>query len=153
MRPEERDELIERYHRGFQAVSEALDRVGPQRIDSAVDGEWSPRQVVHHLADAALFHAIRLRLLLAEDEPRLQAYDERRFASSLAYERPIASSLALLASVMDSNLELLAELDEDDWSRTGMHEELGSFSVEDWLQNASRHAHEDADQILKAVAI
>lgn len=142
---------MERYRASFQAVSEALDRVGPQRIDHAPAGAWSPRQIVHHLADTELFRGARLRVLLSEDEPRIPALDERRFASSLHYDRDVASSLTLLAAVMDTNLELLDCLDEEEWRRAGVHEEFGEFSVEAWLERAAGHAHDHANQILSVL--
>jgi hypothetical protein len=148
MAPEERDLLIERYRDSFRAVAEALDRVGPNNVDRAPSGDWSPRQIVHHLADMELFRGARLRLLIAEDEPYMLGIDENRFAERLDYSRDVGSSLALMAAVMDANIELLDGLEEGDWSRAGTHEEFGPFSINDWLVRASSHGHEHTAQIL-----
>jgi hypothetical protein len=108
--------------------------------------EW----VAHHLADSETMSTIRLRRLLAEDTPLIQAYDEVEFARRLHYERPIEQSLALFAAVRSSNLELLASLTDDEWARTGTHSDDGPYSVERWLEIYAAHGHDHADQIRRA---
>ena len=63
--------------------------------------------------------AIRLRRLIAEDEPIIQAYDQDVYAQRLHYDRPIAASLAALAAVRALTAELLDRLTEAEWQRTG----------------------------------
>ena len=54
------------------------------------DGGWTPREVVHHTADSEMTSAIRLRRLIAEDDPLIVAYDGDEFARRLHYaDRPI----------------------------------------------------------------
>ena len=54
--------------------------------------------VVHHLADSEMMSAMRLRRLIAEDDPVIQGYDEPLFARQLFYDdRPIEPALAALA--------------------------------------------------------
>ncbi len=66
MTPTERSELIARYAEGHAAVIAALDRIGPDRLDTVPpDGSWTPRMVVHHLADSEMTSALRVRKLLA----------------------------------------------------------------------------------------
>jgi hypothetical protein len=147
MTASERRELMERYASGLDAVTELLSRFDARQLDESPHGEWSARQIAHHLADTELFRSTRLRTLLAEDAPLLASFDESSFAERLFYERPIEASLALLRAATETNLALLACLDEADWQRAGTHEELGPFSVEAWLQRAANHAHEHAGQL------
>jgi hypothetical protein len=93
---------------------------------------------------------IRLRLLIAEDAPLIQAYDETEFARRLHYERPVDLSVALFAAVRAANVELLEQLTEDEWSRAGTHSDDGHYSVEGWLQIYAAHGHDHADQIRRA---
>jgi len=115
-------------------------------LDTAADGEWSARQIAHHLADTELFRSTRLRLL-AEDAPFIPSFDEAHFARVLHYDRPIGNSLVLVRATLDTNLALLERLGEQDWLRAGTHEEFGAFSVSDWLQRAANHGHEHAAQL------
>jgi hypothetical protein len=147
-----REELIVRYRQGHGAVLEALDGISDEELDRRPsDDAWSARRVVHHLADSEMTSAIRLRRLIAEDEPRIQGYDEAGFAERLFYdERPIEPSLQALRSSRATTSDILEHLDEADWARTGTHEESGPYSVEAWLEIYAAHAHEHADQIRRA---
>ena len=145
MNPEERARLIGRYGDGVRAVSEALAAVPD--VDAAERGEWSARQIVHHLADAELFHATRPRQLLLDDNPLIQAYDEQALSNRLHYYRPVETSLALFRAALESNLELAVLMFPEDWSRAGNHEERGPYSLETWLELAANHPHEHAEQL------
>jgi hypothetical protein len=93
---------------------------------------------------------IRLRRLLAEDEPLIDAYDETEFARRLHYERAVDASLAVFGAVRVANLDLLERLTDEEWVRAGTHSEDGPYSVERWLQIYADHAHDHADQIRRA---
>ena len=148
----ERAALIARYRDGVEEVRGALDGIAPDQLDrTPPDGGWSPRQVVHHLADSEMTSAIRLRRLLAEDAPEINAYDEARFADVLHYdERPIDASLRAFEAARATSAELLDRVGADDWSRTGTHPEHGPYSVDDWLRIYADHAHDHAAQIRSA---
>jgi len=144
--------LIDRYRNGVSAVKDALAGVTEEELDRRTDDVWSSRMVVHHLADSETNSYVRLRQLLAQDDARLQGYDEAEFARTLHYDRPIETSLAVFEAVRASSGELLEDLSEDDWSRAGTHSESGRYSVEDWLTIYADHAEAHADQITRARA-
>jgi len=95
---------------------------------------------------------VRLRRLIAEDDPTLVGYDEPEYARRLHYERPIASSLAVLRGVRAASLDLLESLTPSEWDRRGTHTESGAYSVDDWLQIYATHSHDHAEQIREARA-
>jgi len=145
--------LIDRYKGGHRAIQEALAGITEAELDAReAPGEWTPRQVVHHLADSETNSAIRLRRLLAEKNPLIQGYDQEEFARVLHYDRPIDASLALFGAVRAATAELLDRMAEDDWARQGTHNESGPYDVEDWLRIYAVHAHDHADQIRRARA-
>ena len=149
----ERRTLIDRYRTGIDEVQRAIAGSPPVELDRRpAVGEWSAREVVHHLADSETMSTIRLRRLLAEDQPIIQAYDEAEFARRLHYDRPVDESLAVFAAVRRSNLQLLDALTDDEWQRTGTHSEEGPYSVEAWLRIYAAHGHDHADQIRRARA-
>jgi len=146
--PAERAALVERYEAGYAEVAAALDAVAD--LDAARDG-WTPRQVVHHLADSEMTSAIRLRRLLAEDAPVIAGYDEAAFARVLRYaERPVDAALRAFEAARATTAELLRTLTEDEWLRTGTHTESGPYGVEDWLRTYAAHAADHAAQISAA---
>jgi hypothetical protein len=149
----ERNELLGRYRSGYAAVERALEGITHDELDRpGADGGWSARQVAHHLADSEATAFVRLRRLIAEDEPAIIGYDEPEYARRLHYERPIESSLGVLRAVRAASLELLEALTPGEWERRGTHSESGAYSVDDWLRIYAAHSHDHADQIRSARA-
>jgi hypothetical protein len=150
MDTDERARLLERYRDGYRAVSEAVAGLSDAELDRRAADGWTARQIVHHLADSEMTSAIRLRRLLAEDQPVIQGYDEELFARKLHYERPITASLEALHAARQATAEIVDRLDEAEWARAGTHSESGRYSVEDWLTIYAAHAHDHAEQIRRA---
>ena len=120
MDPTTRHTLIDRYRDGYREVMDAVRDISPEELDSRPGpGDWSARQVVHHLADSEMTSAIRLRRLIAEDDPQIMGYDEEAFAERLHYDRPIDASLDAHRAARASTAAILDLLSEAEWSRTG----------------------------------
>ena len=148
-----RTALIARYKDGYREVQAALDGSSDKDLDAhPAPGKWSAREIVHHLADSEMTSAVRLRLLVAEENAAIRAYDENQFAARLHYQRPIASSLLAFQAARQSTGELLDAMTDADFAKTGTHPEHGSYSVERWLEIYAEHAHKHSDQIRRARA-
>lgn len=146
-----RDALIARYRDGYDEVVRALDGITPAELDfRPAPRAWSPRQVVHHLADSEMTAAIRLRLLIAQDRPTILGYDQEAFAADLFYDRPIEASLAAFKAARQTTVEILERMDDEQFERTGTHSEVGAYGVHRWLEIYAAHAHGHADQIRRA---
>lgn len=147
MTPDERAALVERYRDGYAAFATAVS--GCDDLDApGGDGGWTPRQVVHHLADAEMTSAIRLRRLLAEDEPVIAAYDENAFARVLRYDaRPVEAALRAVEASRAASAEILDGLTEAQWARRGTHSEDGAYGVEAWLRAYAAHPYDHAEQV------
>ena len=146
-----RQQLVEQYRRGHEAVVTALHGITEAELDRRpAPGKWTAREIVHHLADSEMTSAIRLRRLIAEHNPVIVGYDQEEFARRLSYDRPIAASLAALKAARETTCEILDRLTEADWRRTGTHSESGPYSVLTWLEIYAAHAHDHADQIRRA---
>jgi predicted NBD/HSP70 family sugar kinase len=147
----DREALLEQYRSGAAAVEDALEGISDEELDRrAGAGDWTAREVVHHLADSEATAYVRLRRLIAEDEPLIQGYDEPEYARRLHYDRPIEASLAVLWAVREASLGLLEVLTPDEWARGGTHSESGSYSVDRWLEIYASHAGDHANQIREA---
>ncbi|HVC75112.1 MAG TPA: DinB family protein [Candidatus Micrarchaeaceae archaeon] len=147
MNAQERQALIRRYRDGHSAVVEALRGLDDEELDRTASEEWTPRMIAHHLADSEMTSAIRLRRLIAEDNPVIDGYDEAVFAKRLTSDRPIEPSLEAMRWARESTAQILERLTEDDWQRAGTHSERGPYSVEDWLTIYANHGHDHAKQI------
>lgn len=146
--------LIARYRAGMTHVDAALAKVSDVGLDRSDEGGWTPRMVVHHLADSETNSYVRLRRLLAEPHgTMILGYDEDRWSHTpaLGYStQPIETSLAVLRAVRAATADLLERMTAQDFEREGVHTETGRYTVRDWLDIYTRHAEEHAEQILRA---
>lgn len=154
MDAERRAALVARYEAGPGVLRAAIGGLGEADLDHRpADGGWTPREVVHHVADSEMTSAIRLRRLIAEDDPLIAGYDGDEFARRLHYaNRPIEPALAAVAAARETTAQILHGLTDAEWSRTGTHSESGSYGVEAWLEIYAVHCDDHADQIRRALS-
>jgi hypothetical protein len=111
-------------------------------------GKWSPRQIVAHLADAELVGAHRMRQVIAEDNPTLIAFDQDAWTRNLDYaRRKPKQSLEAFRRIRAENYELLKELPESAFERTGNHSENGPMTLRRLLEGYAGHAESHARQL------
>jgi hypothetical protein len=146
---EELAALVERFRRGAEVVAVATTgAAGPQLDFVPAPGKWSVRQIVWHLADSELVAATRFRLVIAEDDPILMAFDQDAWTRNLGYEkRRFSPALELFRRIRAENHELLRNLPEGTFARTGRHSERGSLTLLDLVRGAADHAEAHARQI------
>ena len=152
MEQDARAELVEQYKQGTRVFTQSLDGITDTELDArSGPREWTPREVIHHMADSEMTSAIRLRRLIAEDAPTIQGYDQEEYAQRLFYgDRPIEGSLEAVAAARRTTGDILDRLTEEQWARSGTHTESGPYGVEAWLEIYAAHAHDHADQIRRA---
>ena len=145
--------MVEAYRTSPLLIREALRGIDDSFLDQRPPGgEWSIREIGHHIVDAEVMAAARLRQLLAERAPSIQPYDEAEFARRLHYERPLDSALDLLAASRNANADLLEVLEDADWKRQGTHPDLSAYTVEYLVRRAVEHCSQHAQQIGRAFA-
>ena len=149
MTTEERHALIAQYKAGYDEVARSLEGfTEAEMAEHPIQGKWSAREIVQHLADSEMNSAIRLRKLLTEESPQIQGYDQEIYATALRYnERDIAPALDALRGARATTGQLLDSMTEDDWAREGTHTESGRYTASDWLSIYAAHAHNHAAQI------
>jgi hypothetical protein len=149
MTTNERQRLIARYVAGPSLVSAALAGIADDELSfRPAPVEWSAREVVHHLADSETIAGQRLRQLLVDDAPRIQAYDQEEYARRLHYHRrAVEPSLRAFEAARSSTAQILELMTEADWQRSGTHSESGHYSATKWLAIYADHAEIHAEQI------
>lgn len=121
---------------------------GEEEDFAAAPGKWSIRQIVAHLADAELVAAHRFRLVAAEIEPVLTAFDQDAWTRNLDYaKRKPKTSLETFRRLRTENYDLLKDLSADAFARTGNHTEQGPLSLLELLEGYAQHAESHARQI------
>lgn len=154
MTAEDRKKLIAQYAAGFGEVQGALEGFPSGSLAAhPFSGKWSAREIVHHLADSESISAQRLRRLLSEEHPVIQGYDQEAYAILLRYNlRDHAPALELFRAARTTTTQLLHEMSDDDWKRTGWHTDSGLYTATTWLQIYAAHAHNHAAQIQRLKA-
>lgn len=142
-------EVLERFRRGPELIAvAATGAAGPQLDYRPGPGKWSVREIVWHLAEAEMVGAMRLRQVIAEDNPTLQAYDQNAWTARLGYaRRKFAPALELFRKVRGENYELLAGLPAEAFARTGNHTEAGRVTLLDLVRGYAEHAENHSRQI------
>jgi hypothetical protein len=142
-------ELLERFRRGPEIVAAALTGAAGSEVDfKPAPGKWSVREIAAHLSDAELVGAERFRRVIAEDDAALTGYDQNKWAENLDYARRKPSqSLEMFRNLRAENHELLKNLPETAFQRTGQHSERGPMTLLALVELYARHAEKHAQQI------
>jgi len=150
----ERRKLIDTYGEGPERLRSAIESVPEEaRKWRPGEGKWSAHQIVCHCADAETNASMRVRYLLGEKDPVIQAYDQDAWAKALRYDDfPLEPSLEVVRATRTHTANLLRTLMPDDWAKTGRHSESGSWNVDKWLTIYAEHVHNHAKQIERNVA-
>jgi DinB family protein len=137
-------ELIAALGSAAARFAEALTVAGEARVRPAPD-VWSPLEYVAHTRDALAWYEDRIRRVLVEDCPQLNAYDWDAAAVERRYndEEPSAA-LASLAARSYALGERLSALEPSAWHRLGRGSDGGERSV---LQLVRRAVHEVAHHV------
>ncbi len=131
------------------AVLAELDQWLDRRVDGTPEsalarpeapGKWSAADVVQHLADSELVLGYRMRMILTEDRPPIQGYDQDRWAATMDYPSiPLAESRAQLGTLRRANLRVLRRLGPGELARVGVHSERGAESLEHLIKLMGAH--------------
>ena len=86
MKPQERQEKIEQYGRGFGLLEAALAKVPREAWDfKPSPDDWSVHEILVHMGDSESMAALRARKLIVEPGSTLMGYEEAKWAGALNY--------------------------------------------------------------------
>jgi len=141
--------LLERFRRGPEVLAVVLTGVFGEEEDFVpAPGKWSVRQIIAHLADSELVAAHRLRQVLAEENPPLTAFDQNAWTANLDYaRRKPKQSLETFRRIRAENYDLLKDVPETAFARTGNHSKNGPMSLLQLLEAFANHAENHARQL------
>lgn len=96
------------------------------------EGGWTPRQVVHHVADSHMNAFIRTKLTLTEDRPTIKPYDQDAWAHLPDARLPLGVSFAILDAVHERWVTVLRTIGDAEGSREFVHPDHGGRTL-DWM--------------------
>ena len=130
-------------------LATALDGLDGQQLGTPYrDGGWTPRQVVHHLADAHMNGFVRFKLALTEDQPQIKTYEEDLWAETAdGRDAPVETSLRLLDALHARWRILLDSLSEPQFGRAFSHPQRGLMTIDKASQLYAWHGLHHTAQI------
>ena len=143
-------EYAEAYKKATDVFLQTISTLTPGDLDKSDHEGWSPRQVIHHVADSEAQSYARLRRLIAEPGTTIQGYDEGIWAenATLGYQSAdVESSIAVFKAVRQSSYELLTRMTDAQLDNAGVHTESGAYSVRNWIESYTNHPVDHANQI------
>ena len=152
----ERTEKIEAYGRGFDLLTATLAEIPKEAWKyKPSPTDWSPHEIVVHMADSESMAALRLRKLIVEPGTTLMAYEESKWADSLHYlEHNREDALQVIKYARQTTYRLLKSLPEDVFSHSVIHPEYDEpYTFERWLNIYNKHIPDHIEQIKNTVAL
>jgi len=97
------------------------------------EGGWTPKQIIHHVADSHMNSIIRIKLALTEENPTIKPYDENAWITLSDSTIEVDSSLHILEGVHKRYVNLIESLTEEQFKRTVFHPESNITMSVDYL--------------------
>jgi len=129
-----------------RAIEECPARLVSRRPEA---GGFSLVENVWHLADLEReAYGVRIRRLLAEEEPTLANFDGDRIARERDYQkRSVAEGLAAFGAARRRNLERLRAVPSSAWRRSGSQESVGRITLSDLPRMMAEHDRSHTEDI------
>ncbi len=145
----QRKELIDKMRQLPDQIDASVRGLNDSQLDTPYGpGKWTPRQVVHHVADSHMNAFVRMKLVLAEDKPTLKPYNQDDWAKfDDAAKLPVNSSLSIIRGVHERLVYMLDHADESDFQRVAHHPERGDITLDDLVFIYGRHGEKHCGQI------
>ncbi len=119
---------------------EAVASLSAAQLDTPYrDGGWTPRQVIHHLADSHMNSYIRFKLALTESSPQIKPYDEKAWAMLPDSSLDIEASHHILEGLHARWAALLSSMSSEQFERKFLHPEHGLQTLDRALQTYAWH--------------
>lgn len=133
--------LIDRYAAGPELLRYASQGLTTEQAQSRPGpGAWSIAELVAHMADSDAVGVERMKRVIAEDNPTLQAYDENAWIARLdSQSMPIEDSVALFTINRQWMTRILRKCTESDFARSGIHTEDGPKTLAKLLAGYVNH--------------
>ena len=141
--------IISELKRGLSLVIPFFESEPAFLQKSYAPGKWNVKQILAHLTDTEIVHHYRLRFILSEPGCSIPAFNENKWAKTLAYtQRDVLLMRRTFTTTRESIIEIVDLLPEQIFGRSGTHSELGEFRAWDVVTKAATHNMHHYGQLL-----
>jgi len=133
--------LIDRYAAGGPVLVYATSGLSSEHERARPGpGAWSLAQLAAHLLDTDLVLAERMKRVIAEEDPVLQAFDENAWVERLGAEAMrVEEAVNLFTANRHWMTQVLRRCSEDDFGRAGRHSEAGRQTLAELVARVTSH--------------
>lgn len=133
--------VIDRFADGGPLLVQAVAGLTPEQArEHPIEGTWSIAELAAHLLDCDLVFSDRMKRVLAEESPKLEAFDESAWLARLdSNAMPVEEAAALFAANRKWMTRILRSQDESAFARAGIHSEKGRLTLAEILAYATNH--------------
>src|SRR3954453_6588207 len=112
-------DTIDRYAAGPELLRYAAQGLTPEQQQARPGpGAWSIAELVAHMVDSDVVGVERMKRVIAEDNPTLQAYDQDAWIARLGSQSmPVDEAVALFAANRKWMARILRKCTEADFAR------------------------------------
>ena len=127
-------------------ISAIVRRTPDEQLQAAKIGDWTAKEIIGHLADAAEIFAERVRRCVAEDRPALPSFDQD--AMHAERHNNEADAMVLSRRLQAAHAAIVQTLHRADVrDRIGVHAERGPVTA-GWIgAYQARHSHEHVTEL------
>lgn len=148
-------ELLKEYRDATMNFIAAAKAVPVDKLHKApANDEWSPANIIHHLADTEAHFYIRYLKILTEDVPQTEFFDENVYPVKLKYEkRDVESSLRLLQALRENFYVIMSNFTPEEWERKGRNSDVGEYPIIALIKKSRTHIKDHLNQLNQAVSL
>jgi uncharacterized damage-inducible protein DinB len=133
-------EIVAALRRSMDRTTACFEWDGPTLDRSYGKGKWSGRQILAHLADCELHFLLRLRFILAEENPPIVPFEQDDWAARFDYAKLDSERVRDNYRVLRQGLiETVAAASEKDLDRAGRHPERPDYTARYVAEHAAEH--------------
>ena len=123
-------------------LGESLLRLGSNHLKTVPEGYewWSALETVGHLLDVEIVYGHHLRLVISQDSPRLEPFDDEAFVVAQRWRvSELPTLFSAWSALRRAHLTLVARLDMHTLARGGVHSAQGPVTARELVLNLSVH--------------
>jgi hypothetical protein len=110
--------------------------------------EWCVKEILCYLRDADQITTKRIKIILEDDEPFLQAFNPQELAIEHDYKgTPWQEARNNFLEARQTNLQLLASLQPIQWLKGAIHQERGHVTIQDLAESLQQYSQTYLEQI------
>lgn len=134
-------------------ASDLVSSVSGDRLEQdEVEGEWTARQILVHLADTELVWGVRLRMVLTQERPLIPTYDQEVWVERFSQAEEAKAALDRWRTLRHNHLRMVDTLTDQQLERVGQHPERGDESARVMIAILAGHDLCHLDQLRATLA-